>query len=134
MKVNDFMTDSVEFCEKTDSIEHAASLMKERDIGVLPVLEQGRVIGMVTDRDLVIRGVAERKNGTVDQVMTHNVISVTADTSAEEAVSLMAKEQVRRLPVIENGRVVGMISLGDLSVQPQSNDQAGDALSDISQP
>ncbi|MEW9503343.1 CBS domain-containing protein [Jeotgalibacillus marinus] len=136
MNVRDVMTDAVETCEKTDSIEHVAELMKERDIGILPVLDQGKIIGMVSDRDLVIRGVAEHKDeyGQIDQVMTHKIINVTPDTTSQEAASLMASEQVRRLPVIENDKVVGMVSLGDLAVQSQSNDQAGDALTDISQP
>lgn len=134
MNVRECMSNDVVTCDKTDSIEQVATLMKEKDIGVLPVLDGGKIVGMVTDRDVVIRGVAEHKGQQVDQVMTHKVINVTPETTAQECANLMAEEQVRRLPVIENDQVVGMVSLGDLAVSPQSNDQAGDALTDISQP
>ena len=134
MNVREVMTNDVVTCDKTDSIEQIASVMKEKNIGVLPVLDNGKIIGMVTDRDVVIRGVAEHKGQQVEQVMTHKVINVTPETSAQECANLMAEEQVRRLPVIENDQVVGMVSLGDLATSTQSNDQAGDALTDISQP
>ncbi|PPA70572.1 CBS domain-containing protein [Jeotgalibacillus proteolyticus] len=134
MNVRDVMSSTVVSCEITDSIEQVALMMKDQNIGVLPVLDQGKIVGMVTDRDVVIRGVAEHKGKQIDQVMTHEVISVTQDTTAEEAANLMAEKQVRRLPVVENEKVVGMVSLGDLAVSPQANDEAGDALTDISQP
>lgn len=134
MNVRDVMTKEVVTCDKNDSIEQVASIMKEQDIGILPVLDQGKIIGMVSDRDVVIRGVAEHKGKQIDQVMTHKVINVTPDTTSQEAAALMAEQQVRRLPVVENDKVIGMVSLGDLAVSTQSNDQAGDALTDISQP
>ncbi|KIL48738.1 CBS domain-containing protein [Jeotgalibacillus campisalis] len=134
MNVREVMTDEVISCEKTDSIEQVAKIMKDRNIGILPVLDQGKVIGMVTDRDVVIRGIAEHKEEQIDEVMTHNVISVKPDMSSQEAAALMAENQVRRLPVVDGGKVIGMVSLGDLAVSTQSNDQAGDALTDISQP
>ncbi|TFE02000.1 CBS domain-containing protein [Jeotgalibacillus salarius] len=134
MKIREFMTDDIVTCNMKDTVESAAELMKEHNIGVLPVLdENGSPAGMVTDRDIVIRGVAEHKDQTVDQVMTHELIHVTPETPVEHAADLMASSQVRRLPVIENGQVIGLVSLGDLSVNPQSNEKAGDTLTDISQ-
>ncbi|AJD90118.1 hypothetical protein JMA_08010 [Jeotgalibacillus malaysiensis] len=135
MNIREVMTDDIYTCQVNDTVETAAELMKEHNIGVLPVLdENGSPAGMVTDRDIVIRGVAEHKNQTVDQVMTHELIHVTPETPAAHAADLMASAQVRRLPVIENGQVIGLVSLGDLAVNPQSDDKAGDTLSDISQP
>ncbi|MBM7579484.1 CBS domain-containing protein [Jeotgalibacillus terrae] len=135
MNIREVMTDEIYTCKITDSVETAAELMKTHNIGVLPVLDKnGSPAGMVTDRDIVIRGVAEHKEQTVDQVMTHELIHVTPDTPAEEAADLMASTQVRRLPVIENGQVIGIVSLGDLSVNPRSDEKAGDTLSDISHP
>jgi len=134
MDVREVMTTDVVTCNKDDSIQQVAALMKEKDIGIIPVLDKGKIIGMVSDRDVVIRGIAEHDGKQVDQVMTHRVINVTPNTSAQEAASLMANEQIRRLPVIEHDEVVGMVSLGDLAVSPKSNDQAGDALTDISHP
>ncbi|MDG5472853.1 CBS domain-containing protein [Jeotgalibacillus sp. ET6] len=134
MNVREVMTDEVISCEKTDSVAQVAKIMKDHNIGILPVLDQGRAIGMISDRDVVIRGVAEHKEEQVDQVMTHQVISVKPDTNSKEAAALMAEHQVRRLPVIEGSKVIGMVSLGDLSISTQSNEQAGDALTDISQP
>ncbi|TDL30511.1 CBS domain-containing protein [Jeotgalibacillus sp. S-D1] len=134
MNVRDVMTKDVVTCDKNDTIEQVASIMKEQDIGILPVLDQGKIIGMISDRDVVIRGVAEHQGKQIDQIMTHKVINVTPDTTSQEAAALMAEQQVRRLPVIENDKVIGMVSLGDLAVSTQSNDQAGDALTDISQP
>lgn len=134
MNIREVMTNEIYTCRVNDTVETAAELMKEHNIGVLPVLdENGSPAGMLTDRDIVIRGVAEHKNQTVDQVMTHELIHVTPETAAEHAADLMASAQVRRLPVIENGQVVGIVSLGDLAVNPQSDDKAGDTLSDISQ-
>lgn len=134
MKVQEVMTTALDTCERTDSIQQVADRMKKDDIGVLPVVENGRVVGMVTDRDLAIRAVAENKHGKIEEVMTHNVISVSPSTSLEEAASVMANEQVRRLPVIEQDEIVGMISLGDLAVEPMANERAGEALRDISKP
>ncbi|KIL52391.1 hypothetical protein KP77_06510 [Jeotgalibacillus alimentarius] len=135
MNIREVMTDEIYTCKITDSVETAAELMRTHNIGVLPVLdENGSPAGMITDRDIVIRGVAEHKGQTVDQVMTHELIHVTPDTPTAEAADLMASTQVRRLPVIDNNQVIGIVSLGDLSIHPQSDDKAGDTLSDISQP
>ncbi|TFD98306.1 MULTISPECIES: CBS domain-containing protein [Jeotgalibacillus] len=135
MNVREVMTQDVITCSKQDTVETAAEMMKKHDIGVLPVVdESGRPVGMVTDRDIVIRGVAEHKSQSVDQVMTHELIHVTPETTSEEAADVMASSQVRRLPVVQDERIVGLVSLGDLSVNPQSNQKAGDTLTDISQP
>ncbi|MEJ9212115.1 CBS domain-containing protein [Bacillus smithii] len=134
MKVRDIMSSNIESCSSQDSLQTVASKMKQLNIGALPVVENGQVTGMITDRDVTIRAVADNNaNKNVEQVMTHNVVSVSPDASVEEAAQLMAQHQIRRLPVVENGQIVGMVALGDLSVSEQSNEKAGEALTQISQ-
>jgi CBS domain-containing protein len=134
MKVRDVMSSNVESCTSQDSLQSVASKMKELNIGSLPVVENGQVTGMITDRDVTIRAVADNNpNKNVEQVMTHEVVSISPEASVEEAAQLMAQHQIRRLPVVENGQIVGMVSLGDLSTREQSNEKAGQALSQISQ-
>jgi CBS domain-containing protein len=134
MKVRDIMSSNIESCSSQDSLQTVASKMKQLNIGALPVVENGQVTGMITDRDVTIRAVADdNANKNVEQVMTHNVVSVSPDASVEEAAQLMAQHQIRRLPVVENGQIVGMVALGDLSVSEKSNEKAGEALTQISQ-
>ena len=108
--------------------------MQDLNIGSLPVVENNQVVGMVTDRDMVIRGLTNGNvNDTIQSVMSNNVVTISPDASLEEATQLMSQHQIRRLPVIENGNLVGMVSLGDLAVREQANQNAGHALSQISQ-
>jgi CBS domain-containing protein len=111
-------------------------MTKPHNIGSVPVVENGRVRGMVTDRDLVLRALAEQKNEqvTVGEVMTNQVVTGTPEMSVDEASSLMAQNQIRRLPVVENNQLVGMVSLGDMAVRQPHVNEAGQALSNISEP
>lgn len=135
MKVSDIMTKNVVKIEPEESVEVAARALTHYNIGVLPVCgRDGKLCGMVTDRDLVIRCIASNKpaaNTTVRQVMTRQVLSATPDMDAGTAAQLMGKNQVRRLPVVENGRLCGMLSLGDIACRKESTMDAADALSDI---
>lgn len=136
MKVRDIMTESVEWVTPTTSIIEAANLMKRDDIGSVPVCEQNKLLGIITDRDIVIRGVASggvNQEAKVQDMMSADVISVTPDHDAHAAADLMSKYQIRRLPVLEQGRLVGMLALGDLATEKIHVNEAGDALSDISQ-
>ena len=99
------------------SLGEAARLMRERDIGILPVLEGGKLVGVVTDRDLAIRGLTEDSQPTVGQIFSPDVHSVGPGDSAASARMAMERWKVRRLPVSEGGRLVGMVSLGDLAEQ-----------------
>ncbi|WP_338752832.1 CBS domain-containing protein [Bacillus sp. FJAT-52991] len=132
MKVREIMSSNVACCTSQDSMEAAASKMESLNIGAIPVVNNGQVVGMVTDRDLVIRGLANQQGSTVSDVMSNNIVSISPDASLEEAAALMAQHQVRRLPVIENGQLAGIVSLGDLSTKEQANESAGSALSNIS--
>ena len=135
MKVRDIMTGSVIGIGAEESVEVAARQLAHYNIGALPVLDKtGKICGMVTDRDLVIRCVAsgqQPSNTTVRQVMTKQVISAQPDMEVGVAAHLMGRQQVRRLPVTENGKLCGMVSLGDLANREESAMDAADALSDI---
>ena len=114
----------------------AARTLAHYNIGILPVCGgDGKLCGLVTDRDLVTRCLAAGRspaNTTVRDVMTAKVISARPDLDGAAAASLMGKEQIRRLPVVENGKLCGMVSLGDLATQQETSLDAADALSDIS--
>jgi CBS domain-containing protein len=118
-----------------DNVYEIAVKMKQHDIGFVPVVEGKKLIGVVTDRDLVIRGFAEKREGSaaVKQVMTENVQTIEAGTSIDEAAKLMAKQQIRRLPVVDKGELVGIVAIGDLAVRDKFEDEAGQALSQISE-
>lgn len=134
--VKDIMTSDVSICHTNDQLSDAASMMKEKNVGAIPICDdQGNLMGMVTDRDLVIRGYADKKadNTPIQQVMSDRMYSCSPDTSLEEASKIMAQHQVRRLPVVENGKLTGILSLGDLSVEDMSDHAAGVALQDISE-
>ncbi|WP_159887096.1 CBS domain-containing protein [Paenibacillus puerhi] len=118
-----------------DNVYEAAVKMKQEDTGFIPVVDGNRLIGVLTDRDLVIRGFAEKKEGStaIKEVMSDRVVSVPPETTVDEAARIMAKEQIRRLPIVENGEFVGIVSIGDLAVRDKFEDEAGEALSKISE-
>jgi len=104
--------------KKSDTIERVGRIMKDEDCGFVPVTEDGRVIGVITDRDIVMRcvsaGHTETMKTTAGEVMTTHVISVDVNDTLDRAGELMASHQVRRLPVVENGKIVGVLSHGNL--------------------
>jgi CBS domain-containing protein len=134
-RVKDIMSSNVEFCTPLDNVYEVAVKMKDLNVGVIPIVEDQKLIGMITDRDLVVRGIAEKHPGSnqVTNVMTDQVISIDTNASLDQAADMMAKHQIRRLPVVENGKLVGIVSLGDISTNLTTADEAGDALSDISE-
>lgn len=137
MKVRDVMTSNVSTISTDSTIQDAAYQMKNLDVGSIPVCDSSkRPVGIVTDRDIVIRNVSEGMGGntSVDTVMTKNVITVSPDTDIHEAAEIMSNHQIRRLPVVENNKIIGIVSIGDLAVRDIYINEAGDALSNISQP
>ena len=135
-RVRDLMSTHIVQCTPLDNVYEAAVKMKEESIGLIPVVENEQVVGLVTDRDLVVRGIAEKHPGSnkITNVMTTNIVSVSPDDSIEKATELMAQYQIRRLPVVESGQqLVGMLALGDLAIKKSADDQAGFALSEISE-
>lgn len=114
----------------------AAGMMRNNDVGVIPIAENESLLGLVTDRDLVLRVLAERKDPTsvtLRDVMTSSPVTVTPDMELINARDLMAEHRVRRLPVMKGDKLVGIISLGDVAVALASKRAVGDALEDISQ-
>ena len=135
MKVRDLMTTPAIRISADESVEVAARTLAHYNIGARPVCgSDGRVCGLVTDRDLVTRCLASGKTPgytKVRDVMTGNVIAAQPDMEAGVAAHLMGRQQVRRLPVVENGKLCGMVSLGDLANRDESSMDAADALGDI---
>ncbi len=136
MKVKDLMSTSVVSARPETSITDLSKKMRQADVGALPVCDDtGRVLGIVTDRDIVIRTLAEEENRkTVGDIMTMSPIYATPHMNTHQASILMAKHQVRRLPVVENDRLVGFLSMADIARKRIYVDEAGDALSAISKP
>ncbi|CAH2462118.1 MULTISPECIES: CBS domain-containing protein [Bacillus] len=134
-QVRELMSTHIVHCTPLDNVYEAAVKMKEESVGLIPVIENKQVVGLVTDRDLVVRGIAEKHPGSnqITNVMTTNIVSVSPDDSIEKATELMAQYQIRRLPVVESGQLVGMLALGDLAIRQSADDQAGFALSEISE-
>lgn len=129
--VKDVMTRDPVTVEPTASVEEAARLMKQRDVGAIVVEADGRVRGLVTDRDIVIRAVAEGKPAgetRVEDVSSGEVQTVSPDEPLDRAIDEMRRHAVRRLPVVDNGRAVGILSIGDLAIERDEES----ALADIS--
>lgn len=135
-QVREVMTTNVRCCQPTDQVSQAALTMKQLNVGSVPVCENKSVLGMVTDRDIVLRCVAENLPSTtpVQQVMSQNVVTAPPEMSVDKAAHLMAENQIRRLPIVENGQLVGIVAIGDLATRHPSAEEAGHALSDISSP
>ena len=136
MKVSEAMTRDVRVASPDQTIQDAARLMAEVDTGVLPVGENDRLVGMITDRDIAVRGVAEGKGPqtSIREVMTEHVHYCFEDEDTDQVAHKMADSQVRRLPVLNRDkRLVGILSLGDLAVM-QGGRPAGEALAGISEP
>jgi CBS domain-containing protein len=137
MKVADVMTKNVRLSNPDETIRDAARMMSEEDVGVLPVGDKDHLVGMITDRDIAIRGVAEGKGPTakVKDVMTQQVRYCFEDEDLNHVSKNMADLQMRRLPVMNRDkRLVGIVSLGDMATTNRARAQAEQALHGISQP
>ena len=134
MNVRDVMTSNPRTVSPNDSIQVAARIMREEDCGVVPVVDNGRPVGIVTDRDIVIRAVADGLGDkAVREIATTDLVFVKPDASTKEAEKLMSQRQIRRLPVVENDRLVGIVSLGDIAVKEGKDSRTGDTLENISE-
>ncbi|MBC7958369.1 MAG: CBS domain-containing protein, partial [Vallitaleaceae bacterium] len=118
MKAQDIMTTSVVSVEKTTSVRDAAMKMAQSDVGSVVVNDKSKLVGIITDRDITIRGVAENSDlgkVTCGDVMSSNVVTATSTTDMEDVISLMSEHQIKRIPIVDQNNVVGMISLRDIS-------------------
>ncbi len=135
MRIRDVMTANPRTVSPNNTIKSAAQIMKTEDTGAVPVVENGRVLAVVTDRDIVIRVVAEggAPDRRVGDIASRDVVTVSPEMSTREANALMSERQIRRLPVVENDRLVGIVSIGDLAVKEGKDQRVGDTLEHISE-
>ncbi|NMD71963.1 CBS domain-containing protein [Bacillus sp. DNRA2] len=133
--IKDIMTTNVETCSLLDNVFEVAVKMKEWNVGAIPIVDKDRLVGMITDRDIVIRGVAQKHPGStkVEDIMSKEMVTIKSDCTTQEAAKIMAKNQIRRLPVVEGERLVGIVSLGDFAIHELTDDQAKIALTEISE-
>ena len=134
--VRDFMTPSPVCVSNKDSIRDAARIMAREDTGVVPVVDGKKIIGLITDRDIVVRLVAAGKdpsNARVNDAMSKDVRSVREDASVNDALQLMSREHIRRVPVVDtNDEIVGIVSIGDIATEPLHAGKVGKTIEEIS--
>jgi CBS domain-containing protein len=137
MKIRDVMTTDITSAELDTTIEEIATIMRDQDVGSVPILEDDELRGIVTDRDIVVRCIAEGMDvgdTTVEDILSGDLKTVAPSQDTTEAARLMADLQVRRLPVVEKGRLVGMVSIGDLAVKSDTDEgRIGRTLEEVSE-
>lgn len=136
MKIKDIMTKDIARLRSDDTIERAARLMKQYNVGSIPVCTDDKIIGIITDRDIAVRSVApgQVSNQRVSDIMSTNLAVGNPDMDLSDAASIMSDRQIRRLPIVENNSLVGIVSLGDISLEPTARSNAEEALKNISEP
>ena len=135
--IRDVMTPNPACVSAKDSIREVARIMAREDTGVVPVVDGKKVIGMITDRDIVVRLVAEGKdpaNAKVNEAMTKNVRSVKEDSTINDALQMMSSAQIRRVPVVNNNNeIVGIVSMKDIATESRETSKVGKAVEQISE-
>jgi CBS domain-containing protein len=137
MKVKELGLKEIHLVNPNTPINEAAALMKRHGVGVLPVSENGELLGMLTDRDIVVGCVAagiDAKDCEVQEFMTSEPVTISLDTDIETSAEILGKEQVRRLPVMDGNTLVGMLSLGDIATGFHDDSVIADTLRRISTP
>ncbi len=138
MKIKEIMTRELATIPPDATIRAAAQLMRDRDVGMLPVLDRGRLVGLVTDRDIVVRAIADNldtKKTALREIMTTEIFFCYEHEDVAEAVECMQRKQVRRLLILNRTkRLVGVVSIGDLAVDTGDRQLAGEVLKKVSQP
>jgi CBS domain-containing protein len=135
--VNKVMTTDVRSMAPTDSIATAASAMSELNVGVIPVCDAGKLLGVVTDRDIVIRAIAKGLDGKtpLSGIMSKDVQTASPEDDLDDVLKRMAEGQIRRMPVVDaKGGLAGIVSLGDIAVKGSEDDEVGQSLGAISAP
>jgi len=134
--ISDIITDNTITIDVNQTIKDAAVLMKEYDIGFLPVMQDDILIGVVTDRDIVLKGYAKglSKDTTVGEVMTEECIAVEKTASVDDVADVMAENKIRRVCVIDKDELVGICAIGDIAISNYTKRDAGQALTQISIP
>jgi CBS domain-containing protein len=127
--VEQIMTTNPRTVSVDDTVKDASVVMRDSDIGDVIVMEDGQVTGILTDRDIVVRAVAEGRDAdsrSVSDICTSGIQAIEPDASVDDALRMMREEDIRRLPVVKNGRPVGIISLGDLAVEREPDSTLAD--------
>ncbi|MGG3883802.1 CBS domain-containing protein [Brevibacillus panacihumi] len=135
--LREIMTKDVATVTLRDNVYEVACKMRDWNVGVIPVVDEKEdVIGVITDRDIVIRGLAEKRQGSaaIEQVMSRDIILGQPGMTVDEAAKIMAQHQIRRLPVVENGKLVGIVAIADMAVREVHQDETNEAIREISQP
>ncbi len=134
MQIKRIMTDNISAVSPQTSVKDVAKIMRDLNVGAVPICEGEKPLGIVTDRDITIRSIADKEdfNHSVSEIMSKDLFYATPDMSDEEAIKLMSEHQIRRLPVIEEGELVGFLSFGDLAVD--SDVEISEAIAEISYP
>lgn len=137
-KVKDFMTGNVISASPRQSVQEVAQIMSRHNIGFVPVVKDNKVLGVITDRDIVLRTSAkglDTASTRAETIMSGNVITASQHMDIYEAANLMSEHQIRRLPVVDDkNNLLGVVALGDLAVKDMYQDEAGETLGDISEP
>jgi len=135
--VRDVMTKNPQCVSQDDTLRDVARIMKEEDTGVVPVVDGRKIVGLITDRDIVVRCVAEGKdpsNARVNEVMTKSVRKVKEDATVGEVLTMMKSSEIRRVPVVNGSdEIVGIVSIGDIAGESNQEGRVGAAIQDISQ-
>jgi len=137
MRIAELMTTNVQAVTPDTDLVTVAKHMKQLDVGVIPVVEGQQLVGLITDRDIVIRAIAagaQAQQAQVREYMSPSPTTLSPSDSVQEAAEIMAREQIRRLPVVDGGKLVGIVSIGDVAVDARKDKLTGDALEQISEP
>lgn len=137
LKAKDIMTKKVASVLPSTSIIEAAQIMQKHNIGSIPVVDNNNIVGIITDRDIVVRNIAhgnDPKSTPVSDVMTTNVLTVDQDSNIKEVAAKMAANQIRRIPVVDNNKLVGILAIGDIATDRRFNMEASEVLAEISMP
>jgi CBS domain-containing protein len=132
--IKEVMTRDVRACEPNATVADAAKVMAQEDVGPVPIVEDGRLVGIVTDRDIVVRVVAEGRDPnatTVKEIASTDLVTVSPGDDLDEALKLLAERQVRRLPVVEDNRLVGIVAQADVA-RLGKDKQTGEVVEEIS--
>lgn len=135
IRCRDIMTKNVKTATRVSTLQEVATLMRDGDMGSVPVVESGKLVGIVTDRDMVVRSIAEGKDAStsVGEAMTTDIFSVKPDDFVFEAIRLMGDKQVRRVPVVdEDGNLAGIIAMADIALEMEDEREIAETLEEIS--
>ena len=135
MRCSEIMTKNVRTATRKTSLREAAAIMRDGDLGAVPVVDEGKLIGIVTDRDIVVRVIAEGKDAdtAISEAMTTELFTVTPDDFVFEAIRLMGDKQVRRIPVVgPEGELAGIIAMADVALKMEDEREIAETLEEIS--